>query len=249
MIVDDAPMVLPVVIPRLTPHQTRWKVVRWFKAQGERVSPGEMLLEITDASVSVEVESDVGGVLSGIYAPPGAVLKVGESAGVITLDPPDGTIWPPPPQDAPRSPGDIVLRDEGMTRGVRVARNTVVGFGIFLLAVALLQLASKPMDWQDALMSAGGAVLCFMLVRSVNRAPRGSDTGKERKSGSESLSPRQRLPMFVCGLLLFAVDIADDIVRHHFLSGWLHEVILFVSVLSAVSAGQWRRTRESRRDR
>jgi pyruvate dehydrogenase E2 component (dihydrolipoamide acetyltransferase) len=72
-------MAISVVMPALEMAQENGKLLAWRKAEGDRVSKGEPLLEIETDKAVVEVEAPGDGILAGITAPVGAVIPVGET--------------------------------------------------------------------------------------------------------------------------------------------------------------------------
>jgi len=56
-----------------------------------------------------------------------------------------------------------------MSRGVRSARNVLVGMGAFTLIAGLLMLITAPVKWQDWLTQFAVTALCWGLVVWVNR--------------------------------------------------------------------------------
>ena len=72
-------MAISVVMPALEMAQENGKLLAWRKAEGDRVSKGEPLLEIETDKAVVEVEAPGDGILAGITAEVGAVIPVGET--------------------------------------------------------------------------------------------------------------------------------------------------------------------------
>jgi pyruvate dehydrogenase E2 component (dihydrolipoamide acetyltransferase) len=72
-------MAISVVMPALEMAQENGKLLAWRKAEGDRVSKGEPLLEIETDKAVVEVEAPGDGILVGVTAPVGAVIPVGET--------------------------------------------------------------------------------------------------------------------------------------------------------------------------
>jgi pyruvate dehydrogenase E2 component (dihydrolipoamide acetyltransferase) len=70
-------MAFSVVMPALEMAQENGKLVAWRKAEGERVTKGEPLLEIETDKAVLEVESPADGVLAGVKAHPGDIVPVG----------------------------------------------------------------------------------------------------------------------------------------------------------------------------
>jgi pyruvate dehydrogenase E2 component (dihydrolipoamide acetyltransferase) len=77
---------MPIVImPRLSESMTDGTVVRWLKADGERVQRGEELVQIETDKVTMVYEADSTGVLR-ILVAEGATLPVGAQIGEIHGD-------------------------------------------------------------------------------------------------------------------------------------------------------------------
>ena len=111
---------MDVLMPQLGETVSEGKIVRWFKAVGDAVAPGDNLCEIETDKVTVEVPAISAGVLSRINAPEGTVAPVG--AVIAVLDgaagtagaqrenpaPPPASQQPPPPSARPRAPAGPV---------------------------------------------------------------------------------------------------------------------------------------------
>ena len=65
-------------MPRLSDSMEEGTILRWLKAQGERVEPGEELVEIETDKANMVYESDAGGVLTEVIAQEGDTLPVGQ---------------------------------------------------------------------------------------------------------------------------------------------------------------------------
>jgi pyruvate dehydrogenase E2 component (dihydrolipoamide acetyltransferase) len=74
---------MDVLMPQLGETVAEGKIVKWFKAAGEAVKPGENLFEIETDKTSMEVPSTVAGTLSEIRFQVGDVAKVGAVVAVI----------------------------------------------------------------------------------------------------------------------------------------------------------------------
>jgi pyruvate dehydrogenase E2 component (dihydrolipoamide acetyltransferase) len=72
-----------VIMPMLGMNQDTGKVVRWLHAEGDEVAKGDPLLEVETDKVTVEIEAPADGTLSGIAAPDGAEVPVGQAIAVI----------------------------------------------------------------------------------------------------------------------------------------------------------------------
>ncbi|MDI9260866.1 biotin/lipoyl-containing protein [Alicyclobacillus sendaiensis] len=65
-----------VRLPQLGDSVTKAVVTSWLKAEGDRVEKDEPLLEVTTDKVTVEVPSDVSGVLKEIVAKEGDHVRM-----------------------------------------------------------------------------------------------------------------------------------------------------------------------------
>ena len=70
-------------MPQLGETVAEGKIVKWFKAAGDVVKPGENLFEIETDKTSMEVPSTVAGTLTDIHFQVGQVAKVGAVVAVI----------------------------------------------------------------------------------------------------------------------------------------------------------------------
>jgi pyruvate dehydrogenase E2 component (dihydrolipoamide acetyltransferase) len=76
-------------LPMLGQTMEEGTILKWFKAEGERVEGWETLLEVMTDKVNMEVDPQVSGVLRKILAPEGAVVPVGSPVAIIgTADEP-----------------------------------------------------------------------------------------------------------------------------------------------------------------
>src|SRR5947209_3521865 len=101
------PAVTDVVMPRLSASMEEGTILRWLKSDGDRVRPGEELVEIeTDkATETYEVERE--GVLE-VVAAVGETLPVG--AVIARLD--GAAAAPPPPAPAPATSPPVSAKGE-----------------------------------------------------------------------------------------------------------------------------------------
>jgi len=83
-----------VVMPKVSETDQEAVVARWCKDEGDEVSRGEVLLEITTDKVTLEIESPWSGILRRIVAPEGALVSaeqviayVGESDQAVPETP------------------------------------------------------------------------------------------------------------------------------------------------------------------
>src|SRR5438067_4147230 len=76
-------MATEIKLPRLGQGMESGTIVRWLKAEGDRVERGEPLYELDTEKVTQEVEADAGGVVLKILAGEGEEIEVGKPVAVI----------------------------------------------------------------------------------------------------------------------------------------------------------------------
>jgi pyruvate dehydrogenase E2 component (dihydrolipoamide acetyltransferase) len=104
-------MAISVVMPALELTQETGKLVAWRKIEGQRVTKGEVLLEVETDKAVVEIEAAADGVLAGVKAIAGDVIAVGKTIAWII------------------SPGEVVPQEEiarDSVNPVTAARTQVV---------------------------------------------------------------------------------------------------------------------------
>src|SRR5262245_1175642 len=89
-----------IVVPALGESVVEATISRWLKKPGDRVEPGEALVELETDKVNLEVGAERAGVLAKVERNEGEDVKVGERLGIIE-DLPAGaeTKSMPPPQE------------------------------------------------------------------------------------------------------------------------------------------------------
>ena len=91
-------MSVQILMPALSPTMTEGNLARWLKAEGDKVSPGDVIAEIETDKATMEVEAVDEGILGKILVPEGAeavavntpiavILEEGENADDITAAP------------------------------------------------------------------------------------------------------------------------------------------------------------------
>jgi pyruvate dehydrogenase E1 component beta subunit len=91
-------MSVQILMPALSPTMTEGNLARWLKAEGDTVSPGDVIAEIETDKATMEVEAVDEGILGKILVPEGAedvavntpiavILEEGENAGDIAEAP------------------------------------------------------------------------------------------------------------------------------------------------------------------
>lgn len=90
-----------IVVPALGESVVEATISRWLKKPGDRVEPGEALVELETDKVNLEVGAERAGVLAKVERGEGEDVKVGERLGIIEDLPAGAETKPtPPPQEA-----------------------------------------------------------------------------------------------------------------------------------------------------
>src|SRR5262245_13594595 len=104
-------MAAEVKLPRLGQGMESGSIVKWLKAEGERVEKGEPLYEVDTEKVTQEVEAEVAGVLLKIAVPEGEVAVgqtiafVGEEGEQVDAEPVE-PVAEQPEAEAPSEPSE-----------------------------------------------------------------------------------------------------------------------------------------------
>jgi 2-oxoglutarate dehydrogenase E2 component (dihydrolipoamide succinyltransferase) len=77
--------VIQIKVPELAESITEGTILRWAKAEGERVRTGEPLVELETDKVNIEVIAEQDGVLAQILRGPGETVQVGEVIANLSL--------------------------------------------------------------------------------------------------------------------------------------------------------------------
>lgn len=85
-----------IIVPSLGESVVEATVARWLKKEGDRVEPGEPLVELETDKVNLEVGAEKSGVLARIQRQEGEDVKIGDELGTIT-----DSAAPPAQQPAP----------------------------------------------------------------------------------------------------------------------------------------------------
>ena len=91
-----------IVVPALGESVVEATIARWLKKEGDRVQPGESLVELETDKVNLEVGAEKAGVLARIDRKDGDDVKVGETLGVLTELPAsaDSAVKPAPTESS-----------------------------------------------------------------------------------------------------------------------------------------------------
>ena len=71
-------MATSVVMPALEMAQETGKLLKWYATEGHAVSKGDLLMSIETDKAVVDVEADASGILGGVRARDGDVIRVGQ---------------------------------------------------------------------------------------------------------------------------------------------------------------------------
>jgi pyruvate dehydrogenase E2 component (dihydrolipoamide acetyltransferase) len=93
-------------------------VINWFKAEGEPVAAGELLLEVQFEKVTSEVNAPVDGVLGQILCAQGEIVKPGQPLCVIA--PVSAAVAPVPSAAASAAAAPVPARGESLSPAQRV---------------------------------------------------------------------------------------------------------------------------------
>lgn len=77
-------MLVEVKLPRLSEDVSESVIVFWHKSEGDRVKPGDVLLEVQTEKAVSEIEAEEEGVLTHIVKKRGDVVEVGEVLAVLS---------------------------------------------------------------------------------------------------------------------------------------------------------------------
>ncbi len=76
-------MAKTVIMPRFGMTQEDATIVKWLKHEGDQVTTGDPICEVTTDKINMEVEATGDGTLSGIRYPEGATVPVTEVIAYI----------------------------------------------------------------------------------------------------------------------------------------------------------------------
>ena len=76
-------MAVAVILPKLDEAMVTGKIVKWVKAEGDRVEKGESLVWIESEKVTFELEAEASGILSNVTAQAGDEVTIGTTIALI----------------------------------------------------------------------------------------------------------------------------------------------------------------------
>lgn len=99
-------MATNIIMPALGMAQDTGKIIRWLKAEDDRVKKGEPIMEVETDKVTVEIEAQASGILANITAAEGEDVPVGQVIALILEPgetPPEKAIPSPTPKPSQAS--------------------------------------------------------------------------------------------------------------------------------------------------
>ncbi|MGH9445207.1 MAG: biotin/lipoyl-containing protein, partial [Terriglobia bacterium] len=108
-----------IVVPELGESVLEATVGHWRKKEGDRVSPGEVVVELETDKVDLEVGAEHDGVLAKIERKEGEDVRIGDVLGVIEDAAPAAKEADGAPQRPPAPPGTPAPAPTGAARGSR----------------------------------------------------------------------------------------------------------------------------------
>jgi len=79
-------MEVEVIMPRLGQEMTEGTIVEWYKKAGNRVEEFEPLFLVDTSKATMDVESEVAGVLKKILVKEGEVAAVGQVVAIMETE-------------------------------------------------------------------------------------------------------------------------------------------------------------------
>ncbi|MBU2536691.1 MAG: biotin attachment protein [Chloroflexi bacterium] len=76
-------MDVEVIMPRLGQEMTKGTIVEWYKKEGDQLEEGEPLFMVDTEKATMDVESEVSGVLKKILIGENEEVPVGEVVAII----------------------------------------------------------------------------------------------------------------------------------------------------------------------
>ena len=72
-------------MPALSPTMTEGTIIKWHKKEGDKISPGDMLLEVQTDKAVIPFELEEEGTFAKIIAPVDKPVQVGSLIGIMVL--------------------------------------------------------------------------------------------------------------------------------------------------------------------
>lgn len=77
---------MDIIVPKVGLTVQEVEIGEWYKAAGDRIEVGAVILEVHADKVDIEVEAEVAGVLTELRVATGDVVEVGDVLGVIVTE-------------------------------------------------------------------------------------------------------------------------------------------------------------------
>ncbi len=132
---EDVGRVIQISMPEMGESVTEGTVLEWHKQEGDAVSQGETVVEVSTDKVDAEVPAPASGTIARILAQPDETVQVGQVLAELTAGagaPTDGA--PPPAEPTSSAPAPAAGATDG-TRASPVARRVAAASGVDLGAV------------------------------------------------------------------------------------------------------------------
>jgi 2-oxoglutarate dehydrogenase E1 component len=129
--------VIPIAMPEMGESVTEGIVLEWHKREGEAVSEGETVVEVSTDKVDAEVPAPASGTIARILAQPDETVQVGQVLAELSAGagpPTDGAAAPAEPSAASPSVPRATAPTDG-PRASPVARRVAAASGVDLSAV------------------------------------------------------------------------------------------------------------------
>lgn len=76
---------IEIIVPQLAESVTEGTIAAWLKQPGDKINPGDYIVELETDKVNVEINADTGGVLKEVLKQPGDTVQVGEVIAYIAI--------------------------------------------------------------------------------------------------------------------------------------------------------------------
>jgi 2-oxoglutarate dehydrogenase E2 component (dihydrolipoamide succinyltransferase) len=74
---------IEIIVPQLAESVTEGTIAAWLKQPGDKINPGDYIVELETDKVNVEINADTGGILKEVLKQPGDTVQVGEVIAYI----------------------------------------------------------------------------------------------------------------------------------------------------------------------
>ena len=135
-------MVIPIAMPEMGESVTEGTVLEWHKQEGDAVSEGETVVEVSTDKVDAEVPAPASGTIARILAQPDETVQVGQVLAEMTAGAGAPTDGAPPAEPAASAPAPAAGATDG-TRASPVARRVAAASGVDLGASAARRRAER----------------------------------------------------------------------------------------------------------